>query len=436
MQQNRNALFILAILFAINTLNFFDRLIIAAVGEPIRKEFELSDASLGALGTAFILLYAVVGIPFGRLADKAPRKFILSAGVFVWSLLTAASGFVQNFWQMFGLRLGVGVGEASCAPAATSLISDLYASEKRGRAISIFMLGLPVGIALSFAISGTITKAYGWRTAFLVAASPGILLAIAALFIKEPVREASDSIDAVSSDRSPYLQVLSSPTMRWLIVSGIIHNFCLGALTPFLTPFLMRYHGVDIQNAGLVAMVINGILTIPGLLLGGVIGDVAKKRRANGALVVVTLAVLLSVPFFYLSLGVLAGNVYAFLGLMGTGFALMYFYYAIVYSTIQDITPPDLRGTAMAVYFLAMYLLGGALGPYILGTISDYFTKRSAATSGVPEMTAAALEPFKAAGLHSAMYVVPLLIVVLAFVLLMASRTVRKEIDIESGNQL
>jgi predicted MFS family arabinose efflux permease len=435
MQQNQNAWFILAILFAINTLNFFDRLIIAAVGEPIRKEFELSDASLGALGTAFILLYAVVGIPFGRLADKAPRKFILSAGVFVWSLLTAASGFAQNFWQMFGLRLGVGVGEASCAPAATSLISDLYPSEKRGRAISIFMLGLPVGIALSFAISGTITKAYGWRTAFLVAASPGILLAIAALFIKEPTRGSSDKSGLAVTGRSSYLQILSSPTMRWLIVSGILHNFCLYALTSFLTPFLMRYHGLDIQNAGLVAMVINGILTIPGLLLGGVIGDVAKKRHANGALVVVTLAVLLSVPFFYLSLDVASGNSYAFLGLMGTGFALMYFYYAIVYSTIQDITPPDLRGTAMSVYFLAMYLLGGALGPYVVGAVSDYFTKKAAIAAGVVDVSATALEPFKAIGLHSAMYVVPVLIALLAFVLLMASRTVGEEVGVKSVDQ-
>ena len=182
--QNMNkyaAWYALIVLFGINALNFYDRLIIAAVGEPIRKEFGLSDASLGALSTAFVLLYAIVGVPFGRLADKAPRKLILSAGVFVWSMLTAASGFAQNFTQMFALRLGVGVGEASCAPASASLIGDLYPSEKRGKAISIFMLGLPVGIALSFAVSGTMAKAYGWRSAFLVAGIPGILFAIAAL---------------------------------------------------------------------------------------------------------------------------------------------------------------------------------------------------------------------------------------------------------------
>ena len=122
----RGAWYALLILFLINTVNFFDRLIIGAVGEPIRREFELSDTSLGLLSTAFTLLYAFVGIPFGRLADRVPRKRILAAGVFVWSVLTFASGFARNFTQIFLLRLGVGVGEASCAPAATSLISDLF----------------------------------------------------------------------------------------------------------------------------------------------------------------------------------------------------------------------------------------------------------------------------------------------------------------------
>ena len=124
--QTAGVWFALIVLFAINTLNFFDRQILGAVGEPIRKEFGLSDASLGLLNAAFTLLYAFVGIPFGVLADRVGRKRILAMGVFVWSLLTAGTGVVQNFWQMFAMRLGVGIGEASCAPAATSLIGDLF----------------------------------------------------------------------------------------------------------------------------------------------------------------------------------------------------------------------------------------------------------------------------------------------------------------------
>jgi MFS family permease len=432
MSENKSKIwFALWVLFAVNAMNFFDRQILGAVGEPIRKEFGLSDASLGALGTAFTLLYAFVGIPFGRLADKHQRKTILSAGVFVWSLMTAASGLATNFWQIFLLRLGVGVGEASCAPAATSLIGDLFPAEKRAKALSIFMLGLPVGVALSFAVSGFVAQKYGWRAAFLVAGIPGILGALAALFIKEPKRGATETHDVGSEKRkgSPYKLVLSSPTMLWLILSGAIQIFNLYARGAFITPFLMRYHGADIQTANFVSMIIYGLLGAPGLLLGGFIGDAVMRRRKDGRMLVGTLAILISVPFVLLALSRASGDLTGFLILMGIACALMYFYYSTVYSTIQDVVEPGLRGTAMSIYFMAMYLLGASLGPYAIGLISDYFTQQAANGAGVTVFTQASLEPFRAAGLHSAMYIIPVLSVLLTFVMYAASRTVTKEIE-------
>jgi MFS family permease len=423
--------FTLIVLFAINTMNFYDRAILGSVGEPIRKEFALGDGSLGLLSTAFTILYALVGLPLGRLVDKFSRGRIIAAGVFLWSLFTAGSGLVQTYWQVFLMRLGVGIGEASCAPAATSLISDLFPSNRRGKAISIFMLGLPVGIALSFAISGTIAQLYGWRTAFVIAGVPGILLAVVALFIREPVRGSGDSghsVDPVTAG-SPYRSILRSHTMRWLIVSGAIHNFCLYALSSFMTPYLMRYHGLEIGEASLIAMFVNGIFTLPGMLLGGFVGDLAKSWKPNGALLVSALAVAASVPFFYFGIAVPAGESYLFLILMGIAFALVYFYYASVYAAIADVTVPTLRGSAMAAYFLAMYLLGGALGPYVVGMLSDYFTLRAALDAGVAGATSAALEPFRAAGLQSAMFVLPLLFVLLSGVLFAASRTFRFDMD-------
>ena len=421
----------LFVLFAINTMNFFDRQILGAVGEPIRKEFGLSDASLGLLGTAFTLLYAFVGVPLGVLADRIGRKGILSAGVFVWSLLTAGSGLAQSFWQIFALRLGVGVGEASCAPAASSLIGDLFPASWRAKALSIFMLGLPVGVALSFAVSGTIAKQYGWRMAFFVAGIPGILCAIAVLFIKEPKRGASESHDIGSQKRegSAYLNVLRSPTMIWIILSGAVHNFNMYAIGAFITPYLMRYHGLDIQQANFVSMLVYGVMGAPGLLIGGLIGDWAMKRRKDGRMLLGAGAILLSVPTVYLALSTPQGSTTVFLILMGAACALMYFYYSTVYSTIQDITEPASRGTAMAVYFLAMYVLGASVGPYATGLLSDFFTRRAASLAGVMESTQAALEPFRAEGLHTAMYVIPILGVVLTVILLAGSRTVTSEIE-------
>ncbi|HKS27210.1 MAG TPA: MFS transporter [Pyrinomonadaceae bacterium] len=430
-EQQPRAWFALWVLFAINTMNFFDRQILGAVGEAVRREWGMSDGAMGALGTAFTLLYAFVGVPLGRLTDKTNRKWILSAGVFVWSLTTVLSGLARNFWQLFVLRLGVGVGEASCAPAATSLIGDLYPASRRARALSIFMLGLPVGVALSFAVSGTIARSYGWRPAFYVAGVPGLLCALAVLFIREPQRGATEAhrIGGRAREGSPYRLVLSIPTMRWLIISGALHNFNMYAIGSFLTPFLMRYHGSDIRSANFISMVVYGLSGAPGLILGGIIGDSVMKRRANGRLLVGSLAILCSVPFLFLALERPGGERLGFMVMMGAGCALMYAYYSTVYSTIQDVIEPSLRGTAMALYFFAMYVLGASLGPYGTGVISDFFTTRAARAGGVVSLTQAALEPYRAAGLHTAMYVIPALGLLLALVLFAASRTVTKDIE-------
>ena len=432
MNNKQAAYYALGVLFIINALNFFDRQIIGAVGEPIRKEFGLSDSALGALNTAFTLIYAFVGLPLGKLADKYSRKKILAVGVFFWSIMTAASGFAQNFWQIFALRLGVGIGEASCAPAATSVIGDYFPAEKRAKAMSIFMLGLPVGLALSFAVSGAVAKEYGWRTAFLVAGLPGLLCVLAVLFfIKEPIRGSVETVNVGMRKRegSAFKLILSSPTMVWLILSGALHNFNMYALGGFITPYLMRHHNLDIAEANYVAMIVYGLLGAPGLLLGGFIGDWAKRKRPDGALLIATLAILVSIPFFFFSIGISSGEYITFSALIGTSCALMYFYYSIVYSTISDVTEPAMRGTAMAIYFLAMYLLGASLGPWIIGMISDYFTTQAATAAGITEFTAKTLEPFRGAGLRSAMYLVPILSTLLMFVLFAASRTVKKDVE-------
>src|SRR5262245_30991492 len=152
----------LALLFVVNTLNFFDRQILGVVGETIRKEWHLGDDALGFLGTAFTLLYALVGLPLGRLSDRMARTKILAGGVFVWSALTGVSGLCTSYAAMFVARLGVGVGEASCAPAASSMIGDLFPAHKRANAVSMFMMGLPIGIALSYFVAAPIARNHGW----------------------------------------------------------------------------------------------------------------------------------------------------------------------------------------------------------------------------------------------------------------------------------
>src|SRR3954466_8917596 len=441
----------LFVLFAINLMNFFDRQLLGGVGEGIRREWALSDTALGLLGTVFTLLYAVVGLPLGRLSDKMARRKILAAGVFVWSLLTAMSGVARNFSQLIVARLGVGVGEATCSPASTSLIGDLYPSTARARAVAVWMLGLPLGLGLANGAGGWILQNWGWRNAFYVAAVPGILCAIAAWRMHEPARGTRGG--HVVGDRrrqgNPYALVLSTPTMLWIIVSGALHNFNMYALGAFVSPFLVRYHHMSFLNAGWVAACVYGFSGVVGLSGGGYLADRLYAKRVDGRLIVGTASIVICAPLMLLGLMRPSGDVIGFALLMGIGTGVMFAYYSTVYSTIHDVVEPSLRGTAMALYFFAMYVLGASMGPVGTGLASDYCTFQKASVAGavaplpfaqimMAELRSLvgeskgfnlkALEPFRAAGLHQAMYIVPILAALLALVLFAASRTVTRDV--------
>ena len=419
------ARWILGILFAINLLNFWDRYIFAAVAEPIRKEWTLSDAQIGWLATAFTLLYAVVGVPLGRLADRWKRPTILGLGVAAWSLLTAGSGLAWSYGSLFAARLGVGIGEASCAPASSSLIGDLYPASRRGRAISLFMLGLPIGGLIGTYVSGQLAGTYGWRMAFYAACIPGLILAILALRIVEPVRGAAEEAGLAEGPvkGSPYWRVLKIPTMRWVILSGAVFNFNAYALTTFLPAFLSRIHSLSLKDANTVTAVVYSGVGILGMMLGGWAVDHLKNRWANVRLLFPAVAFLVNAPCLYLALGRPAGDLAGFIVLMAIASLFQFMYYGGVYAAIQDVIPPTLRGTAMALYFMAMYLLGGSFGPVITGRTSDYFARLALTTAGETSMT----EAFRAAGLHSAMYIIPAGALVLAAVLFAAARTVAQD---------
>ncbi len=446
------AMYALIVLFAINLMNFFDRQIIGGVGEGIRREWGLSDTALGLLGTVFTLLYAVFGLPLGRQSDRTERRRILAVGVFVWSLLTAASGLARTFSQLIVARLGVGIGEATCSPASTSLLGDFFPTTSRARAVAIWMLGLPIGLGLANGAGGWILQNWGWRNAFYVAGVPGLLCAVAALMIREPRRGMAEA-HAVGDRRrpgSPYLLVLSIPTMWWVILSGALHNFNMYALGAFIAPFLVRFHHMNFLDAGWVTAAAYGFSGIVGLVGGGTLADRLYRRRVDGRLLVGMGSIAICAPLMLLGLMRPGGDIWTFALLMGTGCGVMYAYYATVYSTIHDVVEPSLRGTAMALYFCAMYLLGASLGPVGTGLASDYFTFQAASAAGAVQplpfgalmlaelrslvgeskgFDLRALEPFRAEGLHTALYVVPVLATILAVVLFAASRTVKKDVE-------
>jgi predicted MFS family arabinose efflux permease len=394
-----------AVLFLVNALNIYDRQALGAVLEPLRREFHLSDAQLGAIPTAFIVIYALAGVPLGRAVDLGSRKRLLAAGVAVWGGLTALGGLAGSYAVLFATRLGVGVGEAVCAPAATSWIGDLVPAGRRARAMAGFMMAVPVGVMLSFAISGPAAQAYGWRTALALAAVPAALLVPALLLLQEPPRTAGK---APAGDAASVRSLLHMRALWWIALSGALANFVLYSFSYFLAAFLTRFHGLSVARAGVWSGLGSGAAGIAGALAVIACGD---RFRDGGRLRFAAAAALAAAPLAWAAIRLPRGHAAAAVSLLMLAYGLWQMYYGLTYAAIQDVVGPALRGTAMAVYFLVMYLGGGAFGPLALGALSDH-------------LAGGAGESARAAGLHQAMYAIPALSVVLGVVLWRAGRAV------------
>jgi MFS family permease len=411
---------VLFLLFLANLLNFYDRTLPAVVAEPMRKEWGLSDFQLGLVTTAFVVVYAIAGLPLGRWADRGSRRTILALGLTVWSVFTGAAALVSGYVGYFLVRMGVGIGEASYAPTANSLIGDLFPPSKRARAISLFMLGLPLGVMLAFFTVGPMVQALGsWRAPFVVAAVPGLLLALFLFRIREPARGAADAMqpDAAPPAR-PIRTLLAIPTFRWIIGSGLSLNFAAYAINSFIVPLLQRHFGLPIGQAALYAGLITGATGLVGLIMGGWLADRLHQRSEHARLRFSALALVAASLATAAALATGGTSAALFTALFAAGVLAYYSYYACVYPALLDVVAPRLRGTAFAVYFAAMYLLGGAFGPAAVGALSDHLAKTAMVAAGSNAMS----ESFKAAGLYNAMYLVPVMLGATALCVYLASR--------------
>jgi MFS family permease len=440
--------FSVAVLFAVNILNFYDRHVPGALVEPMRKEFNLDDTQVGLLGSAFIWLYAIVGVPLGVIADRWSRKKLLAWGVVIWTALTASAGLATSFSLLLFSRFGVGLGEAACAPTATSWLGDLFPATKRSRVLALFMMGVPVGGALGYFFGGPIAQAYGWRTAMVTAALPAVLLVPALLLLREPERGASEGQHeilasaafggnergpgglsapsnanadvALRTSRTSVWSVLRIPTLWWIIVSGALLNFCAYAFAGFLPAFLSRLHGLSVARSGMVTGVLYFLGGVSGGLLSGHLGDYIIHRRKDGRMVCAAVMALVTVPLACIGILQPRGSLIVATVFLGLMYASLSTYYGFVYAAIQDIVAPRQRASTMAIYFMAMYMCGASFGPLLTGRLSDVLAHRAAAAAGSATIT----EAFRAAGLQQAMLIIPVLSVVLAFVLYMGSRTI------------
>ena len=417
--QKNTLWFSVVVLFAINILNFYDRHVPAALVEPMRKEFHLSDTQIGLISSAFIWIYAIIGVPLGRIADTASRKTLLAWGVVIWTALTASAGLATTYTFLLFSRVGVGVGEAACAPTATSWLGDLFPPDKRSRVLALFMLGVPIGGALGYFFSGPIAQAYGWRSAMVFAAVPALLLVPALLMLDEPQRGASE-LHPAPLVRASMWNVLRIPTLWWIIVSGALLNFNAYAFGTFLPAFLSRVHGVSLAKSGIDTGIVYLIGGVTGGTIAGYLGDFIVHRRKDGRLLCAAVLALVAIPFACVGILQPTGSLYLAMAFLAVTYASLTTYYGLVYSAIQDIVAPNQRASAMAIYFMAMYMCGASFGPLFTGKLSDVLAHRAAALAGSPSVT----ETFRAVGLQQAMLIIPVLCTALAFVLYMGSRTI------------
>jgi len=405
----------LAVLFFVNVLNYYDRQALGAVAEPLRHEFALSDAQIGALSTVFIVVYALAGLPLGRLADTWSRRKLMAIGVSVWAGLTALGAAAASYGILAATRLGVGIGEAVCAPAANSWIGAIVPAGRRARAMAGFMMAVPVGVMLSSAVTGPAAQAWGWRAALALAAAPAVLLVPALLWLREPEREAVSRAE----DRTGPMSLLRIPSLAWIAASGAILNFALYSFSSFLPAFLKRYHGLSVAQAGLWTGLGSGAAGVAGAVIAGIWGDRIIARWENGRLLLAAGAALLAAPLALAGIALPAGESTAALALIMPAYGLLQTYYGLVYAAINDIVAPGLRGTAMAGYLLVTYLGGAAFGPLATGMLSDRLARLSAGGSVVTEGA-------RAVGLHQAMYLIPAMALVLAVVLWAGARSARR----------
>lgn len=234
---------VLFLLMLCYTANFADRTIINTLGEAIKQDLFLSDTQLGLLGgLSFALLYCFMSIVIARFADRHNRVHILAGAVAFWSLATMLCAAATNYVSLLLMRIGVGVGEAGCSPPAQSLISDYFPPERRSTAISIYYIGVPLGVFGGAMSAGLIAETYGWRTAFLVVGAPGLLLSLAVwLLLREPPRGRFDAgpVEAEAPALRTVLHAMwATPGLRHIAAGTMLAAFASYSIGQFLRPMI------------------------------------------------------------------------------------------------------------------------------------------------------------------------------------------------------
>lgn len=364
----------IGLLGTIYMANFIDRMIISVVGEPIRREFGLSDLQLGIMGgAAFALFYGGIGIPIARLAERVSRVGIVATATALWSAMTMLSGTASSYAQLLLARMGVGIGEAGFTPPVVSMIADRFDADKRATVFSLIAVGVSVGGAVGALVGGWIAQTYGWRMAFLVMGGPGLLLAMLLwLTLKEPVRR--NAGDTAPAFGAVLRRVMASRAfVTFTFGSGIIALVGFG-LNLFLIPLLVRRFGFDLKEAAITFALTFSAATALGGVVGGMLADrfATDHHQRYGLLPMLSSA--LALPLFLAAIYQNDWRIMSVL-LFAATFCL-YAFLPTIMTVTQRLVEPRMRATAAAIHAFGQTVFGLGIGSAFLGWMSDRLASR------------------------------------------------------------
>jgi len=371
----------LALLLAINLFNYIDRYILAAVEPLISDQFfaatdEAAMAKTGALATAFLVSYMVLAPLFGWLADRFSRWLIVAFGVALWSLASGGSGLASTFLALMITRIFVGVGEAAYGPAAPTIISDLFAVEKRGRMLAFFYVAIPVGSAIGYAFGGAVGQRWGWRWPFYLVTVPGLILAILCLFMRDPRGVRARSRQEPAAPKTKLADALAlfrirSFTMNTAAMAAM--TFAMGGISFWVPRYLFKYRAGDFgghPDLGRINFTFGVITASAGLIatiVGGWTGDFVRRRFASSYFLVSALTIFFAFPSTVLMLRTPFPTAWVFVFL---AVFFLFFNTGPANAALANVTPPATRSTAFALNILIIHIFGDAISPPLIGWIA------------------------------------------------------------------
>ncbi|MBT0961186.1 spinster family MFS transporter [Denitromonas iodatirespirans] len=380
------AWYLLGVLLIANVLSFVDRQILSLLVQPIRADLGISDTEISLLqGFAFTVLYSVLGLPLGRYADHRNRKWLIVCGVVIWSLMTMACGLADTYGKLFVARIGVGIGEATLAPAAYSMICDAFSARRRGTALGLYSSGIYLGIGASIAIGGFVLAALhgasevvlplfgavrAWQAAFILVGAPGLLLALILTTVREPARQSGSTRPTTLAETFAYLSRHRTLFGLQLLGYALIALAAYGVGTWVPTVFI-RSHGWTAAQAGInYGLFVTLLGTLGGLASGALSDRWLASGRGDARLMLTIISLALWLPL--LTAGMLAGDSGNALILLGVAASLSSMANSLGPTALHDIVPGWLRGQATALFFFVINMIGLGVGPTAVALVTDH----------------------------------------------------------------